>query len=175
MSEPLSQPYVRPAGRPAGMRPVHGVIALVLAVVWFGGLAFVLTHGHGAQSSVDVYSELPPNFDAQLQAQGVKYQGLSSVDATTQQAVESLPSPASAGVTGSAPLVLRTSLTDLATPAGGGQAYTNQPALMVVIDGTSAQAGYAVFVEFVDPTTYDVLRSVHYAASAPSSSPSPSG
>ena len=72
------------------MKPVHGVVALVLAVVWFGTLGFVLTHGSGDKSSVDVYSELPPGFDAQLQTLGVKYQGLSSVDATTQRAVESL-------------------------------------------------------------------------------------
>jgi hypothetical protein len=152
------------------MKPVHGVVALVLAVVWFGTLGFVLTHGHGGQSSVDVYSELPPGFDAQLQAQGVKYQGLSSVDATTQKAVESLPSPVDAGVTGAAPLVLRTSLTDLEKPQGGGPSYTNRPALMAVLNATSAQAGAEIWVEFVDPTTYQVLRTVRYAA-APSSPP----
>jgi hypothetical protein len=153
------------------MKPVHGVFALVLAVVWFGILGFVLTHGHGEQSSVDVYSELPPGFDAQLLAQGVKYQGLSSVDATTQKAVESLPSPGDAGVTGAAPLVLRTSLTDVKKPQGGGPTYTNQPADMAVLNATSAQAGAQIWVEFVDPTTFKVLRTVQYSA-APTSSPS---
>jgi hypothetical protein len=158
------------------MKPVHGVFALVLAVVWFGTLGFVLTHGHGDQSSVDVYSELPPGFDAELQAQGVKYQGLSSVDATTQKAVESLPSPAAAGLTGAAPLVLRTAFTDLARPRGRGPSYTDQPALMAVVDATGARAGGEIWVEFVDPTTYKVLRTVRYSAS-PSSVPtsSPSG
>ena len=168
----MSEPSVRPTARPPGMKPLHGVLALVLAVVWFGALGFVLTHGHGGQSSVDVYSELPPGFDAQLLAQGVKYQGLSSVDATTQKAVESLPAPA-AGVTGSAPLVLRTSLTDVRKPQGGGPSYTNQPALMAVLNATSAQAGAEIWVEFVDPTTFKVLRTVQYAA-APSSTPTPS-
>jgi hypothetical protein len=153
------------------MKPVHGVVALVLAVVWFGTLGFVLTHGHGDQSSVDVYSELPPDFNAQLQVHGVKYQGLSSVDATTQKAVETLPSPSDAGVTGAAPLVLRTSLTDLHQPPGGGPTYTNQPALMVVIDATSTQSGAETWVEFVDPITYKVLRTVQYAA-APTASAS---
>ncbi len=170
----MSETYHRPTGRPSGMKPVHGVFALVLAVVWFGTLGFVLTHGSGGQSGVDVYSELPPGFDAQLQALGVKYQGLSSVDATTQKAVESLPSPVSAGVTGAAPLVLRTAFTDLAKPQGGGPSYTDQAALMAVINGNGAQAGAEIWVEFVDPTTYQVLRTVHYAAtpSAPTSSPS---
>jgi hypothetical protein len=145
----LSEASARPSGRPAGMKPVHGVVALVLAVVWFGTLGFVLTHGSGDASSVNVYSELPPGFDAQLQAQGVKYQGLSSVDATTQQAVESLPSPADAGVTGAAPLVLRTA--------------------------TGAPGGGEIWVEFVDPTTYQVLRTVKYAASLSAATSSPSG
>ncbi|MGA8245615.1 MAG: hypothetical protein WB797_01805 [Nocardioides sp.] len=156
------------------MKPVHGVVALVLAVVWFGTLGFVLTHGHGGQSSVDVYSELPPGFDAQIRAQGVTYQGLSSVDATTQKAVESLPSPSDAAVTGAAPLVLRTSFTDLGKPQGGGPSYTDHPALMVVLDAAGARAGGEIWVEFVDPTTYRVLRTVKYAAS-PSSAPSSSG
>jgi hypothetical protein len=166
----LSEPYVRPTGRPPGMKPVHGVIALVLAVVWFGTLGFVLTHGRGDDSSVDVYSELPPGFDAQLQVHGVKYVGLSSVDATTQKAVETLPSPSDAGVTGAAPLVLRTSLTDLKKPPDGGPKYTDQPALMVVLNATSTQAGAEIWVEFVDPTTYQVLRTVQYSG-APSSAP----
>jgi hypothetical protein len=153
------------------MKPVHGVIALVLAVVWFGTLGFVLIHGKGDRSSVDVYSELPPGFDTQLQAHGVTYQGLSSVDATTQRAVESLPSPAGAGVTGAAPLVLRTAFTDLVKPQGGGPSYTGQAALMAVIDDSSAQGGGEIWVEFVDPTTYKILRTVKYAAS-PASSPS---
>jgi hypothetical protein len=155
------------------MKPVHGVYALVLAVLWFGTLGFVLTHGHGDASSVDVYSELPPGFDAQLLAHGVKYQGLSSVDATTQQAVESLPSSVSAGVTGSAPLVLRTSLSDVAKPQDGGPSYTNQAALMVVITGTSAQTGAETWVEFVDPTTFKVLRTVQYAVTASSAPTAP--
>jgi hypothetical protein len=158
------------------MKPVHGVVALVLAVVWFGTLGFVLTHGHGGQSSVNVYSELPPGFDAQLQAHGVKYQGLSSVDATTQKAVDALPSPVGAGVAGAAPLVLLTSLTDLGKPPGGGPSYTNQPALMAVLNATGAQAGAQIWVEFVDPTTFTVLRSLHYAAAASSpATSSPSG
>lgn len=164
----MSEPYVRPTGRPAGMKPVHGLIALVLAVVWFGTMGFVLVHGRGGPSSVDVYSELPPGFDAQLQIHGVKYAGLSSVDATTQQAVETLPSPSDAGVTGAAPLVLRTSLTDLKKPPGGGPKYTSQPALMVVLNATSTQSGAETWVEFVDPTTYKVLRTVQYSASASS-------
>lgn len=168
----MSEPYAHPVGRTSGMKPVHGVIALVLAVVWFGTLGFVLVHGHGGASSVDVYSELPPGFDAALQAHGVKYQGLSSVDATTQKAVESLPSPAESQATGAAPLVLRTSLSDLTKPRGGGASYTNQPALMVVLNTTSTQSGAGIFVEFVDPTTFKVLRTLQYAAAPPSS---PSG
>ena len=78
-------------------------------------------------------------------------------------------------MTGAAPLVLRTAFTDLAKPRGGGPTYTDQPALMAVLDATSAQAGGEIWVEFVDPTTYQVLRTVQYAASpssAPASSPS---
>jgi hypothetical protein len=167
----LGESLIRQTGRPAGFKPFHLVVAAVIAVVWVGLAAFALTHGRGAQSSVDVYSELPADLTFQLQAKGVQYQGVSSVDAGTTQAV--LSHVGGSGVTaGSGVLVVRTSFTDNAQAAGkGGKTYTDQPALMVVAPQTT---GSSVFVAFVDPTSYQVLTSLTYTSSAVSPSPSPS-
>jgi hypothetical protein len=147
---------VRPTGRPPGFKPVHLVVAGVLAVLWLGLTAFVLTHGRDQSSSVDVYSELPPGFTGALQSKGVTYQGLSSVDATTQQqALAHVPATTGQPAAQSQPLVFRTSFSVV---RGNGQPGAATPALMVVVPGT----GSAVQVDFVDPTSYHELKTVSY-------------
>jgi hypothetical protein len=162
----LSEPLVRRTGRPPGMKPVHGLVAIVLAVAWFGTLGYVLTHGHGSQSAVDVYSELPPGFTGQLQAQGVKYQGLSPVDGSTVQQVLAHASANGGAVRGgSGPIVLRTSFSDTAP----GHRFTDQAALMVVVPSSQGSAGTgpsaSVYVAFLDPTSYRTLASLTYGPS----------
>ncbi len=140
------------------MKPVHGVVAVVLAVVWFGTLGFVLTHGNGSQSAVDVYTELPPGFTTQLQAHGVRYQGLSPVDSSVVQQVLAHATPGGSGGTGSSPIVLRTSFSDTTK----GQTFANQAALMVVVPSSrsaSVTGSGPVYVAFLDPTTYKTLAS----------------
>jgi hypothetical protein len=164
----LSEPIAR--RRPHGFKPFHLVVGVAVACVWVGLAAFVLTHGNGESSSVDVYSELPPDFTAQLQAQGVQYQGLSPVDAATTQRV--LAQPLGGGVvsSGSSAIVLRTSLTE----AGAGHAtkYDNQAALMVVVPDVQAGGGSAssVYVAFLDPVTFHVLARLTYHAASASAS-----
>jgi hypothetical protein len=165
----LSEPVARATGRPHGFRPFHLVVGVVMAVVWVGLGAFVLAHGRGDSSSVDVYSELPPDFTSQLQAQGVQYQGLSSVDAATTQQV--LAQPLGGGVvsSGSDALVLRTALTETGTERG--TTYTDQAALMVVVpDAQTGGSGSSVFVAFLDPVTFRTLTTLTYDAAAPSAS-----
>jgi hypothetical protein len=161
----LSPEYVHRTGRPPGFQPYHLVVGGVLLVVWFGILAFVLTHGKDDASSVDVYSELPPGFTTSLQQQGVRYAGLSPVDGATVQQVLSHATTDSAVAPGGSPIVLRTSFTD----HGKGASFTDQPALMVVVpDSQSAGAGgsgSSVYVAFLDPTTYKTLTTVTYDAS----------
>lgn len=160
-------------GRPPGMKPVHGVVGAVVLVLWFGLAAFVLTHGRGDASGVDVYSELPPGFTTELQSRGVTYSGLSSVDATTVKAV--LATASGSGATGSSPLVFRTSLSS--TRPLGSKKFTDQPALMVVVPGVQPSQGTSatsVFVEFVDPITFSVLTQLTYGGSATASA-TPSG
>jgi hypothetical protein len=160
----LSPEYVRRTGVPPGFKPFHLVIGAVVFVVWFGVLAFVLTHGRNEASSVDVYSELPPGFTGALQGQGVTYTGLSPVDANTQaQALAHLP--ALGNDNGGKPLVFRTSFT---VAKRQGQPGTATPALMVVVPDPR---GTDVHVDFVDPTSYQQLRSVEYGGSG--SSPTP--
>ena len=164
----MSEPIVRPLGRPPGFKPFHLVVGIVVACAWVGLAAFVLTHGHGQSSSVDVYSELPPDFTAQLQAHGVQYQGLSPVDATTT--TEVLAQPLGGGVvsSGANAIVLRTALT--ATGAGQGTAYTDQAALMVVVpDAQTGGSGSSVFVAFLDPVTFKTLTTLTYDATASAS------
>jgi hypothetical protein len=151
--------YVHRTGAPPGFKPIHLLIGAAIFVVWFGVLAFVLTHGRGDASSVDVYSELPAGFTGELQAKGVTYQGLSPVDATTQQqALAHLP--ATSDDNGGKPLVFRTSYTQA---KGSGQPGVATPALMIVIPDPK---GTDVHVEFVDPTSYRELVSVEYGGSA---------
>jgi hypothetical protein len=164
----LSEPVARPSGRPYGFKPFHLVVGVVVALVWVGLGVFVLTHGTGESSSVDVYSELPPDFTAQLQAHGVQYQGLSPVDATTT--TEVLAQPLGGGVvsSGANAIVLRTALT--ATGAGQGTAYTDQAALMVVVpDAQTGGSGSSVFVAFLDPVTFKTLTTLTYDATASAS------
>jgi hypothetical protein len=171
----LAESLIRQTGRPAGFKPFHIGVAVVVAVVWVGLATFVLTHGRGDQSAVDVYSELPADFTGELLAKGVQYQGLSSVDATTQKTVLALPGSTAAGATGSTPLVFRTSFTDTKKPSSGGPSYQGKPAIMVVVPTSQGgAAGSGAFVEFVDPTSYQVLRTVSYGGggSAPSKSSS---
>src|SRR4051794_11103933 len=52
--------YIHRTGAPPGFKRIHLIIGAVVFVVWFGVLGFVLTHGRDEESSVDVYSELPP-------------------------------------------------------------------------------------------------------------------
>jgi hypothetical protein len=157
----LSPDLVHPTGAPPGFKPVHLVIGAVVLVVWFGLMAFVLTHGRDEASSVDVYSELPPGFTSALQTKGVTYQGLSPVDATTQQqALAHLT--ALADDNGGKPLVFRTSFT---TTKGQGQPGTPTPAIMVVVPDPQ---GTDVRVDFVDPTSFVQLRSVEYGGSGAS-------
>lgn len=165
----MSDPVARPPGRPYGFKPFHLVVGVVVALVWVGLAAFVLTHGKGESSSVDVYSELPADFTAQLQAQGVQYQGLSSVDAATTQQVLAQPLGGEVVASGSDALVLRTALTD--TGAERGTTYTDQAALMVVVpDAQTDGSGSSVFVAFLDPVTFRTLTTLTYDATAPSAS-----
>jgi hypothetical protein len=159
--------YIHRTGAPPGFRPIHLVYGAVVFVVWFGVLGFVLTHGRNDESSVDVYSELPPGFTAALAAQGVTYQGLSPVDAGTEsQVLARLPATSSA--VGGKPLVLRTSFSaDLGKRRA---AATMTPALMVVVPDQSDIGGH---VDFVDPTTYRELDSLDFGASGGSATPSP--
>jgi hypothetical protein len=145
--------YIHRTGAPPGFKPVHLVIAGVVFVVWFGVLGYVLTHGRDEASSVDVYSELPPGFSDALASQGVKYTGLSPVDATTQSQVLAHLT-AQAGDNGGKPLVFRTAFS---TVAPSGKPGTPVPALMVVIPDTADSGAH---VDFVDPTTYRELDSV---------------
>jgi len=149
----LGESLIRQTGRPAGFKPFHLVVAAVIAVVWVGLAAFALTHGRGEQSSVDVYSELPPGLTAALAAQGVTYEGLSPVDSNTESQVLAHLS-ATAGTNGGKPLVFRTSFT---TASGSRQPATPTPALMVVIPDRTDSGAH---VDFVDPTTYRELDSV---------------
>ncbi|MDX6360189.1 MAG: hypothetical protein QOH37_3243 [Nocardioidaceae bacterium] len=170
----MSEPVARAAGRPPGFKPFHLVVGMVVAVVWVGLGAFVLTHGKGDSSSVDVYSELPPDFTSQLQAQGVQYQGLSSVDAATTQRV--LAQPLGGGVvsSGASPLVLRTALTD--TSGKQGATFTDQAALMVVVPGArTGSSSSAVYVAFLDPVTFETLTTLTYDEAAASASAGSSG
>jgi hypothetical protein len=165
----LSHEYVRPAGPPPGFRPIHLLYGAVFVVVWVLLLLYVLTKGHDSQSSVDVYSQLPPAFTNELAAKGVLYQGLSPVDSAT---VDQVLSHASAGGAiapgGSNPIVLKTAFSDEA------KGFTDQAALMVVVpDARSSSGTSAVYVAFLDPTTYRTLASLSYATSG-SASPSPS-
>jgi hypothetical protein len=163
--------YVHRTGPPPGFKPFHLVVAGVLAVVWFGTLGFVLTHGHHQQSSVDVYSELPPGFTSALEHQGVRYSGLSPVDGATVQQVLSHATTGTGVAAGAAnPIVLRTSFTD----HGKGASFTDQPALMVVVPSaqptaspstTGSGGSSPVYVAFLDPTTYKTLANVTYDAS----------
>jgi hypothetical protein len=161
----LSEPVARPAGRPYGFKPFHLVVGVVVACVWVGLAAFVLSHGKGEASSVDVYSALPPDFTSQLQAQGVQYQGLSPVDAATTQQVLAQPLGGGAASSGSSAIVLRTALTDAG--AKQGTSYTDQAALMVVVpDVRTGGSGSSVYVAFLDPVTFKTLTTLTYDASA---------
>ena len=166
MSDGTYQGFVRPPGRPAGMKPVHAVYAVVLAVVWFGILAFVITHGSNQGSSVDVYSELPPGFTAELQAKGVQYSGLSPVDSgTVQQALGHATTGGSTITSSAGAIVLRTAFSDVGKHAK----YADQPALMVVVPSTSSASPGSgsgqVLVDFLDPTSYRLLQTVTYGGS----------
>jgi hypothetical protein len=172
----LAESLLHQTGRPAGFKPFHIVVAAALGVVWIGLTVFALSNGRGEQSSVDVYSQLPADFTGQLLAQGVQYQGLSSVDATTQNRVLALPGSSGSGAVGSSPLVFRTSFTDTKKPRHGGPSYSGRAAIMIVVpDAQSSTSGTKVFVELVDPTTYKVLRTVSYGGASASVPPSPSG
>lgn len=159
--------YIHRTGAPPGYKPIHLVFGVVIFVVWFGVLGFVLTHGRDQTSSVDVYSELPAGFTGSLQAEGVTYQGLSPVDPTTQkQALAHVPALGSDN--GGQPLVFRTSYT---VAHGSGRTGTATAALMIVIPDPQ---GSDVHVDFVDPTSYRVLKSVEYTGSTPSANASTS-
>lgn len=159
----MSPEYVRRTGPPPGFKRIHLVYGVVLAVAWAALMVFVLTRGHGDQSSVDVYSELPPAFTNELAAKGVLYQGLSPVDSgTVGQVLAHTQVPAQGGQSssGSNPIVLRTAFSDSA------KGVTDQPALMVVVPvAGSSGGGSSVFVAFLDPTTYKTLTSLSYATS----------
>ena len=161
----MSLEYQRPAGRLPGFRPYHLVVAAIVGVVWFGVLAFVLLHGKDEDSSVDVYSELPPGFTTSLQQQGVRYAGLSPVDSgTVQQVLSHATADSTVAASGATPIVLRTSFSD----HGKGARFTDQPALMVVVPSTQSAgaggSGSSVYVAFLDPTTYKTLTSLTYGA-----------
>jgi hypothetical protein len=133
----------------------------VLAVLWVGLIVFVLTRGTHQESSVDVYSELPPGFTTALQQEGVTYTGLSPVDTGTVDRVMSHATTGSplASAAGS-PIVLRTSFTDRAS----GASFSDRAALMVVVpDGTGTGT---VFVAFLDTTTYRTLTTLTYGGGA---------
>jgi hypothetical protein len=162
----LSPEYVRRSGPLYGFKLWHLVAGVAVFVVWFGVLGFVLTHGRDEGSSVDVYSELPPGFNAELAAKGVTYQGLSSVDTNTESQVLA-HLPATSSNNGGQPLVFRTSFMATSGPSKG----VATPALMVVIPD-STDSGF--HVDFVDPTSYRELDSVDYGGpSGAGGSPSP--
>ena len=163
----MSHEYVRPTGRPPGSKPIHLLYGALFAVGWVLLLLFVLTRGHGDQSSVDVYSQLPPAFTNELAAKGVLYQGLSPVDSgTVEQALTHASTEGTASV-GANPIVLRTSFSDQA------KGFTDQAALMVVVPGSTVTGGGpGVFVAFLDPTTYRTLTSFSYATSGSAATPS---
>jgi hypothetical protein len=146
------------------MKRSHAVVAAVLALAWAGVLVFVLAHGAHDQSSVDVYSELPPGFNASLQRQGVTYAGLSPVDSATVQQVLSHATTDVAAPTGTDPIVLRTAFTDTAK----GQAFQDRAALMVVVPHAQGAPSGSVYVAFLDPLTYRVLTSLTYGATTSS-------
>jgi hypothetical protein len=161
LSESTARAYVRPPGRPPGSKPIHLLYAVLLGVFWIGLIIWVITRGMGDQSSVDVYSQLPPAFTNELAAKGVLYQGLSPVDSSTVQQVLA-HATAAGGVSpgGSSPIVLSTSVSDTA------KGITNQAALMVVVpNATSSSGRSSVFVAFLDPTTYQTLTSLSYPTS----------
>jgi hypothetical protein len=173
----LSESVPRPSGMAPGMKPFHAVVGVVVAVIWVGLAVFVLTHGRGSNSSVDVYSELPPGFTAQLTAQGVQYQGLSPVDAATVKDVLSRAGAQGVVASDSNALVFRTSYSD--TDKGRGAA-NNLPALMVVVPQSQSQTAAApgaatqVFVEFVDPNSFEVLKTLTYGGGPVTPTPTPS-
>jgi hypothetical protein len=153
------------------MKPVHALYAVVLGVVWFGVLGFVLTHGRNDSSSVNVYTELPPGFTAELQSKGVKYSGLSPVDSgTVQDALAHATLNASATANTATAIVLRTSFSDL----GKHPKYVDRPALMVVVPAASsgpsaspsgsAGGSGTVYVDFLDATSLQDLQSVSYTS-----------
>ena len=165
MSEPVSDTGAARLGRTPGMKRSHAVVAALLALVWAGVLAFVLTHGAHDRSSVDVYSELPPGFTASLQTKGVTYAGLSPVDSATVQQVLSHATTDVAAPSGGTPIVLRTAFSD----STKGQAFQDRAALMVVVPQAQGATSGSVYVAFLDPTTYQVLTSLTYpgAGSSP--------
>jgi hypothetical protein len=164
LSPEATPDYIHRTGAPYGFKPYHLVVGAVVFIAWFSVLGFVLTHGRNEASSVDVYSQLPPGFTGALQAKGVTYQGLSPVDPTTQSAALA-HLPALGNDNGGKPLVFRTSFTDA---KGVGQPGVATPALMVVVPDPQ---GSDVHVDFVDPTSYQELRSVEYGGSGASPSP----
>jgi hypothetical protein len=166
----LSESIARRTGRPYGFKPFHLVLGVVVACVWVGLAAFVLTHGRGESSSVDVYSELPPDFTTQLQAQGVQFQGLSPVDAATTHQVLAQPLGGAVTSSGSSAIVLRTALTD--TGAKQGTRYTDQAALMVVVPNVQSGggSGSSVYVAFLDPVTFHTLTTLTYDVASASAS-----
>lgn len=171
----LGEPLVHPTGRAPGIRRAHGVIGAIVLVVWVGLAAFVLAHGRGSPSGVDVYSQLPADFDTQLQATGVHYSGLSPVDGTTVKAVLASTSGAGTVTSDANALVFRTSFSTI-RPLGS-KKFTDQPALMVVVPGVRSGSGSSssgVFVEFVDPVTFQVFTQLTYDGSSASPSASPS-
>jgi hypothetical protein len=140
-----------------------------VACLWGALAAFVLTHGIGGASSADVYSELPPDFTAQLRAQGVQYQGLSPVDAATTTRVLAQPLGGGIGSSASGALVLRTALTQ--TGRSSGTKYADEAALLVVVPHVRAGASTSsVYVAFLDPVTLRTLTTLTYDA-APAGSP----
>ncbi|MGC4109402.1 MAG: hypothetical protein QM747_03030 [Nocardioides sp.] len=159
--------YVHRTGAPPGFKTIHLVIGVVIFVVWFGVLGFVLTHGRNEDSSVDVYSELPPGFTASLAAKGLTYQGLSSVDPTTQEdALARVPaSDTGTEQNGGKPLVFRTAYTQA---KGSGQPGVARSALMIVVPGPG---GAGFHVDFVDPTSFQQLASADISGTGSSTAP----
>jgi hypothetical protein len=159
--EATTPDYIHRSGAPYGFKPYHLVVGAVVFIAWFSVLGFVLTHGRNEASSVDVYSSLPPGFTGALQSKGITYEGLSPVDATTQQqALAHLP--ALGNDNGGKPLVFRTSY---AVAKAAGQPRTATAALMVVVPDPQ---GTDVTVDFVDPTSYRELDSIEYGGSGSS-------
>jgi hypothetical protein len=167
LSPEATPDYIHRIGAPYGFKPYHLVVGAVVFIAWFSVLGFVLTHGRDEASSVDVYSELPPGFTGSLQAEGVTYQGLSPVDAATQSAALAHV-PALGNDNGGKPLVLRTSFT---VAKGVGQPGVATSAIMVVVPDPT---GSDVHVDFLDPTSYQELKTVEYGATSTSGGSSPS-